>query len=483
MSGSRAWSDQSARPRRDWLAGILGTLAIVVVGVIAGQQYLSPDKRVLAVAAALAMIGIAWRIDMVSAIGLLLLALPYPRANVYGSTNVALVLLLLIIWLLRANFGGAARARRTPLDLPIVGLTIAYIISFYNIEAINLGNGFTCFILMLTTLATYYLIVNNVRTTRDLERLHVFQAITIALACLIAVFELVFPGRSLVPGWLEFQEKVAEGIEVHNLRVGGPFFDFEQMADFCAVSTLFVLFLLTRARTTRRRVAYGALLILVAFIQFATVTRGGMIALGIGLVYLVWVLRRRINFVQLTVATGVTAAMVAGMNFYVAHFTTSGDLIKRLMDPHTLRLKNGMPEGRSGLWIDAYGRMMEHPLIGHGPYYSLARGIKFWYWPHNVYLYVGNLVGFFGLFFFLWILWRLWQTSRPITTDLKKSSYAAAYLVFGHVQLLVFMIDQLKIDYLRSPIYQFQVWVMFAFLIAAAQLARTEADVVRSERR
>lgn len=481
MSSSLTQIEHPARPRRNWLVLILGTGLVVAVGVIAGLQYVAPDKRVLAVAAAMVMFAIAWRIDIVSGIGLLLLALPYPRSNIYGSTNIALVLLLIVIWLLRVGSQSAARPHPTPLDLPIVGLIVAYIISFYNIEKLaHLQFALANFVLLLASLGTFYLIVSNVRTESDLQRLHKFQAITIALACLLGVFELAFPGHSLIPGWIDFREKIAEGIDVHNLRVGGPFFDFEQMADFCAVSTLFVMFLFVRSRSTRSRFIYGGLLILVTFMQFATVTRGGIIALVLGMVFLAWVLRRRITFVQLLVAAASLAAVLAAMDFLVANFTTSGDLFKRLMDPQTLRFKNGLPEGRAGTWTQAFGRMMEHPIIGHGPYYSLERGLTFWYWPHNVYLYIGNLVGLFGLSFFLWILWRLWRISRPATTDLREGSYAAVYLVFGHVQLLVFMIDQLKIDYLRSPIYQFQVWVMFAFLVAAAQLAHAKPAVAPS---
>ena len=484
MSGVLTRRERPAGPRRDWLVGILSALLLVAVGVVAGVQYVAPDKRALAVAAALAVFGIAWRIDIISGIGLLLLVLPYPRTNIYGSTNVAFILLLLIIWLLRVNSGGAARPRRTSLDLPILGLVAAYVISFYNIEkAAYLLPALANTMLLLACLGMFYLLVSNVRTTRDLERLHRFQAVTVALACLLGIFELAFPGRALVPGWIDFRLNVAEGIDVHNLRIGGPFFDFEQMADFCAVNILFVMFLVARARTPRTRVLYTLLLILLAFTQFATVTRGAIIALGIGLVYLAWVLRTRINFVQITVATGLTAGILVALNFLVANFTTSGNLFARLFNPQTIRLQNGLPEGRAGTWIQGYGRMMEHPIIGHGPYYSLQRGLTFWYWPHNVYLYIGNLVGIVGLSFFLWILWRLWRLSRPLDTDLGTSGYATAYLVFGHVQLLVFAIDQLKIDYLRSPIYQFQVWVMFAFLVAASQLARAEVSATPAEPR
>ena len=36
---------------------------------------------------------------------------------------------------------------------------------------------------------------------------------------------------------------------------------------------------------------------------------------------------------------------------------------------------------------------------------------------------------------------------------------------------VVFLIDEIKIDYLRNSIYQFEVWIMFAMLVAAHRLA------------
>ena len=43
--------------------------------------------------------------------------------------------------------------------------------------------------------------------------------------------------------------------------------------------------------------------------------------------------------------------------------------------------------------------------------------------------------------------------------------------MIANAQLFVFLIDQTKIEYLRNPIYQFQVWVMFAYMVAAARIA------------
>ncbi len=99
------------------------------------------------------------------------------------------------------------------------------------------------------------------------------------------------------------------------------------------------------------------------------------------------------------------------------------------------------------------------------------RGLKVWTWPHSLYLYVGNNVGFIGLAIFLYFLWRLWRLSSPPSDDLGHADYSRAYLLIAHVQVVAFMVDQIKIEFMRNSIYMFQVWLMFALIVAAWQVA------------
>src|SRR5207244_3516077 len=96
---------------------------------------------------------------------------------------------------------------------------------------------------------------------------------------------------------------------------------------------------------------------------------------------------------------------------------------------------------------------------------------EFW-WPHNVYLFIANLVGFPGLGFFLMILAGLFVILRPQVDDMKHASYADAYLILARTQLIVFMFNELKIDYLRNDIYQFQVWQLFGTWTAAYMVSK-----------
>lgn len=459
-----------------WLRGdgrtigwVLRFLVVVALGVLIGTQYMAPDKRMLGVAAAVIVFGVAWRLDMVTGLGVLLLLLPYPRGTVFGNTNFALVLLLALIWLVRVSQRANPAPRPTAVDGPIAGLVLAYAISFYNIgDATSFNFAVQNTELFLVCLLLFYLLVSNIRTQADLERIQLFQAISLGTILLIAIFELNHPGGALIPGWIEFRGTTGTEFNTRNVRVGGPFFDFELLSEYCAMSSILVLFLVLRAQSTTRRVVLSILLLLDIFVLFATVTRGAMIALGVGLLYLLFRIRRRLKIVPLAVAGALIAALAASMNIFVSRFTRSGDIGARLQETHFVGI---VPDSRVGAWTDGWNRFLEHPWIGHGPYYSTRTGTHTWFWPHSGYLYIANLVGVFGLAFYFALIGRMLWLSARSSDDLRDPDYARGFLLVANVQLVIFIVDQIKIEYLRNPTYQFEIWVMFAILVAAQRLA------------
>src|SRR5437867_2360471 len=186
-------------PGRAWPARALEIVLVIATGVLLGVQYILPEKRTIAVMVAFAVFGIAWRIDMVSGLCLLALLLPFPRNMVYGSSSIAFILLLLVIWLLRIALRQSPPPRHTPLDVPVAGLLIAYVISFYNLgraeylwPALSATNMFVACVLM------FYLIVSNLRTERDLQRLHTFQAVSVFAIMALAVWELSHPSGAFI---------------------------------------------------------------------------------------------------------------------------------------------------------------------------------------------------------------------------------------------------------------------------------------------
>jgi hypothetical protein len=460
-------------PSHDWIKVGLSFLAVLAIGVVVGVQYLAPDKRVLAVSAALVVFGIAWRLDIVSGLGVLLLALPFPRAESFGSTNVAFILMLAVIWLLRYTQRSAPGLRRTPLDAAIAAVILAHVVSFYNVNDLHsLGGGLSNFSLFLSCVIMFYLVVANVRTEADLKRLHLFQVVSIGVIYLFCLWELTFPGHTLFAGWIDLSKMSNPELDVRNYRVGGPFFDFELLAEFTAMNLIFFCFLVAQARSTTRRTIFIGFLLVTVLILFSTITRGGMAALGVGLAYLLFISRRRIQVVPFTILAGASLAVFLGMNFYVAHFTKSGNVFTRFQETKFVGL---VPDSRAEVWPQAWARWMQHPLIGWGPYYEGRHGLTTWFWPHCLYLFIGNYIGIVGFLAFMWMLWGLFRSSTPPTDRLNDPSYARAFLLAAHVQLVIFLVDEIKIEYLRNAVYQFQIWVMFSTLVAASLIVKQQA--------
>lgn len=462
-------SSGAASPGSRTVDRVLQAILICVVGVVLGQQYVAPDKRVIPVLISIVIIGLAWRLDMLTAIGVLIVLLPYPRGTVFGTTNLALILVLTILWLVRVSTRQLAVPRRSPIDMPLLGLFVIYVLSFNNVRPAALERSFQLFELFVGSMIMYFLIVNNVRTERDLRRIHNAQLLCGLSVFLVAIWELNNPGKVLIPGWISFTHTIGSEFNTRNVRVGATFYDYELLSEYSAITLLLAIFRWTRARTGNERGIYTLFILLNVFILFATVTRGAFIALGATLPVLLWHLRRRLKVVPLTITAAAAVALLIGMNFYVAHFTRSGDLFARMGETHVVG--GWMPDSRAEAWTNAWNRALVHPLVGQGPYYTELPGYEL-FWPHNVYLYYANVVGFLGLGFYLAILFFLFRLTRPRVDDLRHPSYADAYLIIAQAQLVLFVVNEIKIDYLRNPVYQMVVWVMFSVWTASYQVSR-----------
>jgi O-antigen ligase len=456
--------------REDPLGRALGFVVLAVFGLLLGIQYWTPNKRIIPVVAVMLVFGVAWRLSMAAAVNVLVFLLPYPKGTVFGSTNLAFIMIMFVIWLLRLSLRTAAPARSSPLNLPILGMLLWAVLSFYNVRTdFALERALQNFESFVACVVLYYLIVNCVRTQADLERLHTAQMVTALGVFFVATWELHNPGRILIPGLLDFSGTLGNDFNTRNVRVGASFRDYELLSEYCGLMFLFTLFQLMRARSQTRRALLGLFCLFNVYTLFTTVTRGVIVSLVAALPYVFFVVRRRMNPVRFVAAVSVILILGIGMNFLVAHYTNSGNMFERLGET---RVVHGIvPEARAAPWTNAWKRALVHPILGQGPYYDELPGYEYW-WPHNVYLFIANLYGFPGLGFYLMLLGGLVMLLRPVVDDLKHESYADAYLIVARAQLFLFMLNELKIDYLRNAIYQFQVWQFFGMWTAAYLVSR-----------
>jgi hypothetical protein len=452
----------------------LGIVAFVVAaGALIGGQIAHPAKRTLEAIGGLILVYLIWNFSTLSALWLILVIYPFPFAIQAGNSTFVFVVIVFIIYLIRVSAHTATMRLDKQFNLPVALMILSYLISFYNFEGspevIRFGIIHT--VNFFASILLFYMVVNLVNDERKLHAAIRISMITCALVMLFTLLELLFPGRQLIPGWLYTEHKAR--LIMKGIRTGGPFKDFELNAEFFAMNVPIILLLAVRARRLLMRTLFAFLLIADISMLFTTLTRGAFISLTIGMVYMAYASRRDLNIVRLVMIGGALVGLVFIIDTLVAQYTISGSLLGRMLT--TTFEKGIVPENRVAAWGGAIARGFEHPFIGHGPGWDFSKGIDVGLWPHNAYLYYFNITGLFGLTAFVLLLVRLFGASLSgFRSSLVRSPFPEALMKVLHVSLVIFIIDQIKIDYLRNDIYMYFVWFFFGLIAASRNIIRNE---------
>lgn len=460
----------------------LGLIAFVAAtGALIGSQIFHPAKRMIEAIAGIIVFYLVWNVSTLSALWLLLVIYPFPFAISLGHSTFVFILVIFIVYLIRVSARTSTIRSDRLFNLPIVLMISSYIISFYNFhvepEIMRFGLQHTSN--FFASILLFYMIINFVNDKKKLQTTITLSVVTCSLVMLFTLLELLFPGRQLIPEWLYTEHKAQ--LVMKGLRMGGPFHDFELNAEFFAMNVPIILLLSIRARRLLTRSIFTLILVADIIMLFSTMTRGAFVSLTIGMIYMAYVSRRDLNFPRLVMIGGAFVALVFIVDTLVAQYTVTGSLFGRIA---ATTFKSGIvPENRVLAWGGAVARGFEHPWIGHGPGWDFTKSLGLELWPHNAYLYYFNITGLFGLSAFIFLLVRLVQASwSGIRSSIVRDSFPEALMKVLHVSLVIFIIDQIKIDYLRNNIYMYFVWFFFGLIAATRNVIRSDAAAARAEK-
>jgi len=310
-------------------------------------------------------------------------------------------------------------------------------------------------------------VINFLDDEKKLRTMARVMVITAALVVSFTLIETLFPGRTIVPMWLYTSHKTQ--LVMKGLRMGGAFHDFELNAEFFAINIPIIFFMLIREKRLATKILYAAILIFDLGMMFTTITRGAFFTLFFGYTYMAFVFRKDLNFVKIVVMTAAVVALVFTLEAAVANYTVSGSLFKRVF---ATKFEGGIPLNRYAAWTSSYERGMRSPIIGHGPFWDAEKkGSDFLLYPHNLYLFILNITGFIGLGSFLFFIFRLMKASTiRFKASIVSSPFPDAFSKVLHVVLVMFLFDQLKIEYLRNYIYIYFVWFLFGVIVATKNI-------------
>ncbi len=357
-------------------------------------------------------------------------------SNYFSRLGIAAAVLL---WLLKMILAKDVRFAKTPLDLPIV-LFFGYTFLWFVFSPAKCLTGAEL-ANILTYVAVYYLVINNVRTK---AQMHIVVAALILSGLLVASMGLIqSSGYLLSASRMKFDYAI-------NLvrpkqywgRIGGTFVCPNHFAGYMEMIVPFALAYILFSRIPLGRkilVAFCGLVMTIGLLL--SISRGGWAAFAVSVLFLFAVAARE---KKVPMVARILPLLVVVLSVGIV-FTRSTHVQKRFAQSFSEKEDSSYLK-RAHIWIDTMSLVRDNLLVGTGPgtfdlafreyrrpSFLLAAG-----YTHNDYLHAladYGIIGFAALLYGIIVFLRkMWTTSRKLKRSTDK---ALCYGVLGAVVALL----------------------------------------------
>jgi O-antigen ligase/Flp pilus assembly protein TadD len=322
--------------------------------------------------------------------------------------------LLVGLWIVRCGVAGHLQLLRRPYYLPVAAYAGA---SFFSLLwAVNPRQGFEVWLFQVWLLAFFLLVAHHIRSARAVW---VILWTIASVSLLVSVLGLLqYAGVHLIPfphaRWGNF------GVST----LGNPNF----VAHYLELAIILVAGMLLARQKVWERVALGFLLVVEVYYLLMTRSRGGWLAVGVGLVALFLFYRPRVGRRILLVGASATLVLVLVGQVVLDRVPAPGGPLGEIREIRDRALSSFDLEHFSVLqrrliWADTVALIADQALLGVGtgnfefwlPAYRTASRHRAWdelianrphmpYYAHNEYLEIWSENGIFGLVAVLWLL-------------------------------------------------------------------------------
>lgn len=412
-------------------------------------------------------------------VAILLVMIPFqPVETSYGSANIAMTYVLAGALLIKGRLVYA------PVLLSILFVVFVYLISMsqvprsvyvlHGVEIIALVSAFLVFILA-------YNLAREVDDPRYIINVFIVMNILAVLYCLVQFS--VAPGESLeLFGSKEFalNKNRGEG----DARLVGPFGTPGITAAYFMTMTLVLVYEWIYSKGSRRILLAGLAVANVTMI-LATANRGSFLVLLGGLLWFVYLFRHRLGFAGVIQIIAASTIIIIGMASVVASYTEFGQMFDRL--EKTTEFEEGVPSTRAVVWPLAWETAKERPILGHGPRILQRHELRFRDvperqlvspYPHSLYLYLLVTVGIVGLAAMLFFFGRVvYGLAKGAGQGVYDNDYEKGLVSVGFIVVATFLIDELKIEFLRNGTADY---AQFMFALFGVFLGWADRGIMRA---
>jgi O-antigen ligase len=249
----------------------------------------------------------------------------------------------------------------------------------------------------------------------------------------------------------------------------------DMMADFCSMMFPAHMYFLYRSRGNFGRLIHGVLAVLSVVVLLMTSNRGGIVGMGAGILYGLWLLRHQLTWLSVGIVSSLGLGIILALDTILSSAGRTLSVFRRIA---TTKFYGLLPETRVGVWEHFKSRVSEHFWLGEGPFYRLARrdASEYVFWPHNAFGYYWVTVGMLGMFSFIALCVQILRKSAAERARRLGDTYPREVLLVLHVMVVVFIVTQQRTDFQRGHVFTYFVFMLFGFTMGVWSLARSEAE-------
>ncbi|MCR4347322.1 MAG: O-antigen ligase family protein [Sulfuricaulis sp.] len=431
-------------------------------------------QLIIALCAGLVVFASAYALPARAVMWALLLLIPFqPINSAYGTINMVLTYMVGAAFLFRGRF------RQLPLLGIVAFILLAYLMSFSQILPGTVRDHGLYIMAVLSNFIVFYLVYNYVRASGDCRDVWTLLAVLNVLVLIYCGLEMtVGIGREQLFGIEELTLKSSRAAEG---RLSGPFGATAMTAEYLGIQSLLCAYALMRKMTALSRLFWWGLLAGNLGFMIATGNRGGVVSLAVGLLAFLVLFRKELGVLKF-VAVAVSASLVFAVSaFVIVQYTQYNVLFERL---EGTEFKGYVPDTRVG-WYDLWDRIVEKPVIGHGPRMRLMNeetryvpGYKPLPYPHNAYLFLIYTVGFVGLLAYIWFFSELARQYWRSRSNRAEDPLLRGMPRLGLAILVLFAVSEARMEMFRENLTDYQ---QYLFMLVGAFLAFSHLAMSRKE--
>ena len=268
----------------------------------------------------------------------------------------------------------------------------------------------------------------------------------------ILIFNLIFQGLFVVSQMLGYDFEIYKiffpktiygfSTVAESIRFKSAMGDYELFAEFTGIMILILLFKNKSTKGFLKRFVVFILIGLSVLLLVLTVTRGAILSLIIA-IFIYFILNRgfheKLKFSVILFLLFSAFILIVGSSTDITHI----NIIDRFEDTYLVK---GLPETRSTLWLHSLKLISSNLIIGYGPQRLLhSMNLPF---PHSLYMFLFLHFGIIGFLIFSYISVKMLVRLYVLII---RYNWEKGLILF--TLLIFFLIDQLKIEFLRNEAY------------------------------